>query len=273
MGKVSFDNFVAVENGGFVYEGRETNVNSWSEYVIRNSLFVDFTGLLLGTSFASFDDDFERFTRMGGPQDGGLLMPWNRNAEGGVLVSNCTFVNFKGPCVRGCAHCGRGGSPVFGDGAFETRFSGMRFVNSTQRVLFRHPNEAFFYDLDGTLTGTGLVEDYSRGGSVRGSSFVGTSVLLPAKGCFRSSLSTLGTGGSVCVGILFKRLWFKIMKPVLWTGKALCVRPSWANYSSMCQSFRPTCNCLPYLKKFWRENVFLVAEGLRYNLQVNQIPL
>ena len=50
-GKVSFDNFVAVENGGFVYEGREANVYSWSEYVIRNSLFVDYTGLLLGTSF------------------------------------------------------------------------------------------------------------------------------------------------------------------------------------------------------------------------------
>ena len=32
-------------------------------------------------------------------------------------------------------------------------------------------------------------------------------------------------------------------------------------------------NCLPYLKTFWRENVFRMAEGLRYNLRVNQIPL
>jgi hypothetical protein len=270
-GKVSFDNFVAVENGGYIYEGREANVYAWSDYAIRNSFFVDYTGLLLGTSFASFSDDFETFAQMGGPQEGGLLMPWNRNGEGGVLVSNCTFVNFRGACIRGCAHCGRGGSPVFGDGAFETRFSGMRFVNSTQRALFRHPNEAVFYDLDGTLTGTGIVEDYSRGGFVRGSSFVGTSVLLPPRGCYRSSLSTLGTGGSVCVGILFKRLWFKIVNPALWSGKALCVRPSWANYTSMCQSLRSNCNCLPFLKKQWRENVFLAAEGLRYNLQVKSI--
>jgi hypothetical protein len=268
VSRVSFNSFVAVENGGFVFEGREANTTSWSEYMIRNSLFVDYTGLLLGKSFASFSDKSETFTQMGGPQEGGLLMPWNQNAEGGVLVANCTFVNFKGACIRGCAHCGRGNSPVLGDGAFETRFSGMRFVNSSQRVLFRHPNEAFFYDLDGTLTGAGLVEDYTRGGSVRGSSFVGTSVLLPSRGCFRSSLSTLGTGGSVCVGMLFKRLWFKIISPAIWSGKALCVRPPWANFTSMCQNLLPSCNCLPFLKKHWQENVFLAAEGTRYNLQV-----
>ena len=58
-----------------------------------------------------------------------------------MLVSNVTFVNFKNACLRGCAHCGRGGSPVLGDGAFETRFEKLKFVNSMERALFRHPNE------------------------------------------------------------------------------------------------------------------------------------
>ena len=270
IGKVSFDNFVVVENGGFVYEGREVAVNSWLDYGIRNSLFVDYTGLPLGTSFAAFSDSFEVFSQMGGPQEGGLLLPWNRFPDGGYRISNCTFVNFKNACFRGCAHCGRGGSPSFGDGGFETRFNGMRFVNSSQRALFRHPNEAVFYDLDGSLTGTGIVEDYTRGGSVRGSSFVGTSVLNPSKGCYRSSLSTFGTGGSVCSGFLFKRFWFNLMKPISWNGKAVCVRPSWANYTRLCQDLlSTTCNCFPFLPKSDKENVFLVAEGLRYNLHTN----
>lgn len=273
IGQVSFDNFVVVENGGFVYEGREVAVNSWIDYGISNSLFVDYTGLPLGTSFAAFSDAFDVFSQMGGPQEGGLLLPWNRNPDGGYRISNCTFVNFKNPCFRGCAHCGRGGSPSFADGGFETRFEGMRFVNSSQRAWFRHPNEAVFYDLDGSFTGTGIVEDYTRGGSVRGSSFVGTSVLTPSKGCYRSSLSTFGTGGSVCLGYLFKRFWFKIMDPTLWNGKAVCVRPSWANFTRMCQDLSSTCNCFPYLPKGNKENVFLVAEGLRYNLQVLLLEL
>ncbi len=56
-------------------------------------------------------------------------------------MSNVTFVNYKNPCLMGCAHCGKGGSPSMGDGAFETRFEKMRFVNSPERVVFRHSNE------------------------------------------------------------------------------------------------------------------------------------
>ena len=52
----------------------------------------------------------------------GILLPWNEAAGGGMAISNVTFVNFKNACIRGCAHCGRGGSPVVGDGAFETRY-------------------------------------------------------------------------------------------------------------------------------------------------------
>jgi hypothetical protein len=121
-----------------------------------------------------------------------------------------TFVNFKHACLRGCAHCGRGGSPVLGDGAAETRFEGMRFVNSSQRALFRHPHEAFFYDLDGSLTGSGIRENWSRGGTIKGSSFVGTSPLLPPGKCSSSSMSTKGSGGSVCEGLTFRKTWYAV---------------------------------------------------------------
>ena len=143
----------------------------------------------------------------------------------------------------------------------------MRFVNSSQRALFRHPNEAFLYDLDGTLTGTGVVENYTLGGKVRGSSLVGTSVLLPAQ-CTPTSLASGGTGGSICTGVIFRRLWFKITSPALWVGKALCVRTPGIGFLDRCQSLQARCSCLPYLKKAWMGNVFLAAEGQRYSLKV-----
>jgi hypothetical protein len=196
-----------VQNGQHVFESRATSVSSWDVCYIRNGLFVDYTGLPLARSFAATSDEFEDFKEMGGPMEGGILFPWNDDAGGGMSVSNVTFVNFKHACLRGCAHCGRGGSPVVGDGAFETRFEGMRFVNSSQRALFRHPNEAFFYDLDGSLTGSGVREDFVRGGSKKGSSFIGTSVHLPPEKCAASSMSVEGTGGSICSGLTFRRMW------------------------------------------------------------------
>jgi hypothetical protein len=207
IGEIGFDGVVAVQNGLHVFEARQTDSSSWDVTFLRNCLFVDYTGLPLGKSYAAFDDIFDSFGEMGGPMKGGILLPWNNLAGGGMKVSNVTFVNFAHACLRGCAHCGRGGSPALGDGAFETRFEGMRFVNSSQRALFRHPNEAFFYDLDGTLTGSGVKEDWSRGGSVKGSSFVGTSVLLPKDKCAPSVASIEGTGGSVCTALTFRRMW------------------------------------------------------------------
>jgi hypothetical protein len=266
IGQIGFDGVVAVQNGQQVAEFRATRVTSWDVCFIRNALFVDYTGLPLAPSFSATEDGFDDFIEMGGPA-GGILFPWNENAGGGMSVSNVTFVNFHLPCLRGCAHCGRGGSPVIGDGAFETRFEGMRFVNSTQRALFRHPNEAFFYDLDGSLTGSGVRENWLRGGIVKGSSFVGTSPLLPPDKCTPSSLSTTGTGGSVCTGLTFRRMWYHIQKPSMWVGKALCVRMPWAADLNTCQNLRAECNCLPYLKKIWRGNVWLAADGYRYNVQ------
>ena len=211
IGQIGFDGVVAVQNGQHVFESRALSVKSWDVSFIRNSLFVDYTGLPLARSFAATEDGFDGFEEMGGSMKGGILFPWNNLAGGGMTVSNVTFVNFKHACLRGCAHCGRGGSPVFGDGAFETRFQGMRFVNSSQRALFRHPNEAFFYDLDGSLTGSNVREDWLQGGSVKGSSFVGTSVLLPPDKCSPSQMSTEGTGGSVCTSLTFRRMWYALM--------------------------------------------------------------
>ncbi len=107
----------------------------------RNSLFVDQTDLPLDESYGDFDDFLGNAVLQGDPAEGGLYFPWATNPNGGMVVSNITFVNFKFSCLRGCAHCGRAGSPVLGDGGWETRFEKMRFVNSTQRAWFRHPNE------------------------------------------------------------------------------------------------------------------------------------
>jgi hypothetical protein len=179
------------------------------------------------------------------------------------------FVCFS--LYSGCAHCGRGGAPSLGDGGFETRFERLRFVNSSQRALFRHPNEAFFYDLDGSLTDTNIKENYTLGGTIRGSSMVGTSTLLP-RSCNATDMSTAGTGGSICTGYLFRRVWHRIVDPAIWVGKALCVRTPWQSSLNRCQTLQPNCSCLPWLMMAGFGNVFLAAEGFRYNLQVSQEP-
>ncbi|KAJ1475672.1 hypothetical protein T484DRAFT_1827474 [Baffinella frigidus] len=292
VGKVGFDGMIAVQNGHVVFEGRENYVESWDENYIRNALFVDWVPLPLAESFGIFEDNFQAVEALGGPMEEGILLPWNNQPGGGMSISNVTFVNFKNACIRGCAHCGRGGSPYFGDGAFETRFDQMTFINSSERVLFRHPNEAYFHDLDGSLTGTGIVESYTRGGTVRGASFVGTSPLLPPGACTPSAYSSHGTGGSVCEGHIFKRMWYHPKTPETWVGKALypsspttstatfttftftttttttCVRPTHQHRVQVdtCQTLQAECNCLPYLKKKWKGHVWLAAEGERYNV-------
>jgi hypothetical protein len=171
---------------------------------------------------------------------------------------------------RGCAHCGRGGGRSLGDGGYETRFEGLKFINSSQRALFLHPNEAFLYDLDGSLTGSNIKENYTSGGKIRGSSMVGTGNLLP-KSCNSTNMAVHGTGGSICTGYIFRRVWYRIEDPSDWVGKALCIRSPWQHTSSLnrCQNLTPSCNCVPWLlMPNSLGNVFMVAEGLRYNLQV-----
>ena len=278
IGQIGFDGVVSVQNGARHFESRSAAVTSWDVCYIRNALFVDYTGLPLALSYSAVSDDFQSTSVMGGPMEGGVLLPWSDpgfdfnagqlvTAPSGMTISNATVVNFKNAFVGGCAHCGRGGSPTFPNGGWETRFEGMRFVNSSQRVFFAHPNQAFFYDLDGSLTGSGIKENWLRGGSVKGSSFVGTSVLLPPDRCTRSDFSMQGTGGSVCTGLTFRRMWYHIREPSLWVGKAICIRMPWHTAINICEDLKPECNCIPFMKKFDMGSQWLAADGYRYNVQ------
>ncbi len=78
-------------------------------------------------------DGFDDVTEMDGPMKNGIMLPMSMGSGGGGMsLINCTFVNFKNPCIVGCAHCGLGGSPSIGDGGFESRFSQ---VSSLKYVL------------------------------------------------------------------------------------------------------------------------------------------
>ncbi len=114
-------------------------------------------------------------------------------------------------------------------------------VNKSYIYIYTHTqpayiHSAFFYDLDGTLTGVPLVENFTRGGTVKGASFVPRSHLLPIDGsCVPSDFSTRGVGGAVCVGLIFRRFWHHVRSPAAWIGKALCVRPPWMTEVNSCQ--------------------------------------
>ena len=231
VGKLGFDGVVSVQHGETHFEGRSTETQRWDENFIRNALFVDYIDLPLTQSYSATHDSFTSVDVLGGPMKGGLLLPWNELA-GGMTISNVTFVNHFEPVLRGGAHIARGGSPSTGDGAWETRFEGINFVNTSQRALFRHPHEAFFYDLDGTLTGSGIQEDYARsGGSIIGSSLVPRSVLRPPEHCVNTDMTTKSpngrygdVGGMVCTGQIFRRVVFKAIKQDSLVGKSVCVR-------------------------------------------------
>ena len=103
LGKVGFDGFVSAENGMNIFEGRATTISSWDECFIKNSLFIDQTGFHLGYSLtANHEFVYNYATVMGGPccEDGGILLPMNEVAGGGMRIANCTWVNFKNPCMR-----------------------------------------------------------------------------------------------------------------------------------------------------------------------------
>jgi len=240
VGRVAHDGVVAIQNAKLSFEGRFTSSPNWLDCYIANSMFVDWTGL--PHSNRSIINE-----GLGTPQAGGVHLPWNSNPGGGMVVKNTIFVNFHNGCLRGCAHCGRAGSPKTGDMGAESRFSAMSFHNSSQRAMFRAPTEAFFYDLDGTLTNTGVQEDYSTGGTVRGSSLVGRSILLPplqdGSGCLDSHLATVGIGAAVCRRTIFRIAKLGGLNPSSWVGKALCIRPSWQSVSEMNMCVH-LCTCL-----------------------------
>jgi hypothetical protein len=53
IAKVAFEGVVAVQNGVHVFESRETGDMAWNTAYIRDGLFVDYTGLPLGTSYGA----------------------------------------------------------------------------------------------------------------------------------------------------------------------------------------------------------------------------
>lgn len=151
IGDVGFVDFVAVQNGVHAYESRVTTTGFGHHY-ISGGLFVDWTGLPL-------TNNTYVYAVLGTPGFIALHLPYSA----GLIVKSCTFVNYEHACIRGCAHCGRAGSPPVGCCGAETRFADVHFINSSQRVMFRTPTEAWFYDMDGSLTDTGVKEDYTLG--------------------------------------------------------------------------------------------------------------
>jgi hypothetical protein len=105
IGRVSFEEFIVTESSRFIFQGRSTTLTSWTEGFTRNSLFVDYTGLPLGTSFIATSDTPDDFSETKGIQEGVMLLPWNEVAGGGLLITNCTFVNFKNGCIRYVVVC------------------------------------------------------------------------------------------------------------------------------------------------------------------------
>ena len=78
----------------------------------------------------------------------GLQLPQSKN----YTVDGVTFINFdKSRCsaLRACAYCKNS------QGGFQTRFRNITFVNSPSRTNWQWQHEAWFEDLDGSLTGQG----------------------------------------------------------------------------------------------------------------------
>ena len=81
-----------------------------------------------------------------------------QSAWSGMTVENATFVNYDregmvavGGFAKAIPPAGAGYT-FESNGAFETRFSGIKWVNSDHRVRWRWIDEAWFTDLDGTFT-------------------------------------------------------------------------------------------------------------------------
>ena len=99
-------------------------------------------------------------------------------------VSNVTFYNFdQDNChsIRACSFC-RGPK----QGGFESRFSGITFMNSPRLTKWQWMHEQVFRDLDGSLTGT------------RGGALIATSPVLPPSCTHHPASSEDSVNGSLC---------------------------------------------------------------------------
>ena len=101
-------------------------------------------------------------------------------------VSNITFYNFdRDNChsIRACSFC-RGEQ----QGGYESRFSGLTFINSPRLTKWQWMHEQVFRDLDGSLTGT------------RGAALIATSPVLPPSCTHHPASSEDNINGSICTG-------------------------------------------------------------------------
>lgn len=113
---------------------------------------------------------------------GGILTPYSFY----LTIEGITFVNFDlylGSNIVPCSFC----KPF--DGAFETRFSNVNFINATSRVVaFNYEHQAYYTDLDGSLTG------------LTGGCILPSSGILPSDSCV-NDISSYSAGiypGAVC---------------------------------------------------------------------------
>lgn len=287
IGKIAFEGFVSLEEQKATWEARVHTPGSWTDSYMRNCLFVANTGHALTPNMAGYSGlnlDLE-YHEYKGKNELGLFLPWNgadtANSRGevtwengGFVFSNITFINFTDtPCMVGCAHCGLGGAPGVGDGAAEYRFANMSFINSPAKVVFRAPTEAFFYDLDGSLTGTGAVENYTKGGNVVGSSYVGMSPLLDPTRCTElpntaaQNKWSSGNAVALCRGEIFRKF-YSTFTDAETEGKAMCFRPSWGTSVNLCQNLTKGCNC--HMHVFMsKANIIMLAVGKRYEAFIN----
>ena len=102
-----------------------------------------------------------------------------------LTVESVTFVNFdREGCtaIAACSHCKNL------QGGFETRYSGIAFINSPRLTIWQWMHEHYHRDLDGTLTGTG-----------EHSILVPSSNILPPS-CTSHAASSYRQPGSICPG-------------------------------------------------------------------------
>ena len=119
----------------------------------------------------------------------------------GSTFRNITFANFdKSSCsaIAGCSHC------KSRQGGWEVRWSGVHFINTTNRVSFLWEHETVHSDMDGSITG--------KNGSF---SIVPTMGLLPPDNCMQDvpELSVGANAGSYCWNVSFRRVAWNNPKP------------------------------------------------------------
>jgi hypothetical protein len=120
--------------------GHEISIVHLENVLYNDDPFV-VGGLLVGT----LNEDFNDAWNLG---KFGIFAPQNEFFH----VRNTTFVNYGSSGVlTGCNECLLGSE--MNQGGFTTRYAGLKFVNSTKRIVWSETKKEILWDLDGTLAG------------------------------------------------------------------------------------------------------------------------